>query len=125
MIGFAAREVTNTTIAPVAIPRFMGIVNESFGGYNQTNMTTPNFTGAITNTLMVYPDTMGVLAYLIIALIPFAMMWISHGNTKMASVVGLFVIGFVGAFIGGVYLVAGVIFIVLSVVTTIWGLYKP
>jgi len=120
-----AREITNTTISPIVIPRFMQIVNESFGGYNETNMTTPNFTGSITHTLMIYPDSMGIIAYLIIALIPFAMMWISQGNAKMASVIGLFVIGFIGAFIGGVYLVAGVIFIILSLVTTLWGLYRP
>jgi hypothetical protein len=124
LIGIA-REMTNVTIAPIDIPRFMDIMNESFGGMNQTNQTIPNFTGAIRNTLMVYPDSMGVLAYLIIALIPFSMMWISHGNTKMASVVGLLVIGFIGAFVGGVYMAAGVLFIGISVAATLWGLYKP
>lgn len=124
LLGFA-REVANVTIAPIAIPRFPGIINESFGGAAPVvNFTRPDITNATVNTLMIYPDAIGIMAYIIIALIPFAMMVISQGNTKMASIVGCIVMAFVGLYVGGVYLTVGWIIIALTVVVTIYGIFK-
>lgn len=118
------REIANTTIAPILIPRFTKIMNESFGGNASVNVTRPNWTGALIDTLMVYPDAMGQIAYLIIILIPFAMMWISNGNMKMASVVGLLVGGFAWAFLPATYVTASYICITISVAAGIWGIFK-
>ena len=122
---YIPREIANTTINPILIPRFMNIINSTFGGFQQVNVTRPNWTNATTNTLMTYPDAMGIMAYLIIILIPFAMMWISNGNMKMASVVGLLVGGFAWAFLPATYVSASYICIVISVAAGIWGLMRP
>jgi len=123
-ILFIARAVANQTIAPVAVPRLPDIFNSTFGGFNQTNNTNPNWTSTVYNILSVYSDQMGPPAFLLIALIPFGMMWISNGNMKMAGVVGLFVGGFVLAFLPASYQAGAILCIVISVVTTLWGLFK-
>jgi hypothetical protein len=123
--GFLVREVATVNVSPILIPRFMNIVNNSFGGAAPvTNFTRPNWTSSIFDTLMIYPDAIGVMAYLIITLIPFSMMWISNGNMKMAAVVGLLVGGFVMAFLPATYVTAAYICITISIVSGIWGLVK-
>ena len=119
------REVANTTIAPILIPRFPAIINDTFGGNVSVNVTRPNWTSAIINTIMVYPDAMGFIAYVIMWLIPFAMMFISQGNARMAAVVGCLTIAFAGFFIGGIYYTIGTVLILLTLVGVVVGLFRP
>lgn len=124
VIGIA-REVANVTIAPVLIPRFPTIINDTFRGNQTVNFTRPVWQDAILNTLMIYPDAVGSMAYLIICIIPFAMMWISNGNMKMAAVVGLIVSLFVFAFLPATYVTAGYFCFVISFVSAVWGIFRP
>jgi uncharacterized membrane protein len=119
------REVANTTIAPVLIPRFPTIINNTFGGNVSVNVTRPNWTSAIINTVLVYPDAMGLVAYVILWLIPFAMMFISQGNARMAAVVGCLTIALAGFFIGGTYYIIGSALILLTLVGVVVGLFRP
>lgn len=73
---------------------------------------------------MIYPDAIGVMAYLIIALIPFAMMWISQGSARMAAISGLIVIGFVAFFLPANYMIAAYLCIITTTAATAYGLYK-
>lgn len=126
MVGFIGviREVANTTIAPVPIPRFISIINETFGGNVSVNVTRPNWTAAIINTVMVYPDAMGVIAYVIMWLIPFGMMFISQGNARMAAIVGCITLGLAGMFIGPQYYLIATILIVLTLGGVVIGLFR-
>jgi len=118
------REVANTTIAPILIPRFPAIINDTFGGNVSVNVTRPNWTSAIINTIMVYPDAMGFIAYVIMWLIPFAMMFISQGNARMAAIVGCLTIGLAGFFIGPQFYLIGSILILITLVGVVVGLLR-
>ena len=118
------REVATDPIATISLPRFIPIINDTVGGWNETNQTIPNWTSATYNTLMVYPDFMGATAIMIIALIPFSMLWISHGNAKMASIIACITIGFLGAFIGGGILAMAVVVIGAVLTAHLMGVFK-
>lgn len=124
MIIGVVRQVATETIAPILIPRFSEVINSSFGGWIQTNVTPANWTVTIFQTISVYPDAMGAIAFLILALMPFAMMWISHGNMKMAGIVGVLIGGFLLAYLPAGYQAGAIICICISIVATMWGLFK-
>jgi hypothetical protein len=124
VIGVAVRAVETETIAPILVPRAAQLINESFGGAYPTNQTQPEWANAIFNTISIYPDAMGTIAFLILAIMPFAMMWISNGNMKMAGIVGLITGGFVLAFLPAGYQAGAILCMVISAVSTLWGLYK-
>jgi hypothetical protein len=120
-----ARPIANVTITPVPVPRFMDLLNHTFGGYNQSVTAAPNWTGTISDVLLVYPDFFGATALLIVAMLPFVMMWISQGNMKMAGVTGLLTCALIFPFIPATYQAVAIILICMNVVILAWGLYKP
>jgi hypothetical protein len=73
---------------------------------------------------MIYPDALGVMAYVIISLIPFAMMWISQGNARMAVIVGLIEIAFIANFLPESFIYAASGVIVVTIAATLIGLYR-
>lgn len=125
--------MANVTITPVPLPRFFPILNQSFGGFNQfnvstnasTNITVPNWTFAFMNTIGVYTDYFGNVALLILALIPFAMMYISQGNMKMSVIVGIISCVVVFPFISFTYQILVGALVALEVSILIYGLVKP
>jgi hypothetical protein len=100
-----------------ALTRLLG-----FGNVESTD--TPNWSGAPPEIVGVYTDYMGPIAFLLIFLIPFGMIWMSHGNMKLLAVVGCITGLFVFQYLPANYTAAAVICIVVSVAAGIWGVFK-
>ena len=77
-----------------------------------------------TNALQIYPDLLGPIAYLMIFLIPYAMLWISNGDTKLISILGMITSLFVFVYVKGAWQVAAVLVFILSLVTVMWRIYR-
>jgi hypothetical protein len=118
------RQVANETVAPIPIPRFADLVNQSFGGALPGNSTPANWTNIIYNSVMIYPDMIGVLAFVLLSAMPFGMMWIAHGNMKMAGIIGLFTGLFLFRYLPAGFQAGAIMCIVISAVATVWGLMK-
>lgn len=124
LIGIAAREIATVNLSQIANPRLPSLINETFGGWAQTNQTNPQWTSALYSTIMVYFDQLGGLAFIILVLIPFAMMLISHGNMKMTGITGLILSALVFIYLPATYQIAAVIMFVIMFATLLWGLFK-
>lgn len=118
------RQIANVTVAPIPVPRLPDVINQSFGGAGPMNSTPANWTSIIYNSVMVYPDMIGILAFAMLSAMPFGMMWISHGNMKMAGVLGIFTGLFLFRYLPAGFQAGAIVCIVISVVATIWGLLK-
>jgi PKD repeat protein len=90
---------------------------------NTSNMT-PRWSEAPLELMEVYTDYMGPIAFLIVFLIPFGMMWLAHGNMKLLSILGLITCAFVFLYLPANYAAAAVICIVISLTTLLWSLFK-
>jgi uncharacterized membrane protein YphA (DoxX/SURF4 family) len=67
---------------------------------------------------------MGPIALLIIFLIPFGMIWMSHGNMKLLSILGFITCLFVFWYLPANYAYAAWICMGISCVGFMWGLWK-
>jgi len=117
------RNMAVTPLATVPIERLNNITEALFGGWNETNQT-PNWEPVITNSVAVYTDFLGPVAFLLIFLIPFGMMWLAHGNMKLLSILGIIVGLFVNAYLPANYAAAAIICIVVAAATLVWSLFK-
>jgi PKD repeat protein len=117
------RDMAVTPLATVPIERLNNITEALFGGWNETNQT-PQWEPIITNSVAVYTDFLGPVAFLLIFLIPFGMMWLAHGNMKLLSILGIIVGLFVNAYLPANYAAAAVICIVVAAATLVWSLFK-
>ena len=120
----APRIMANETIATVATPHFANVSAYFINGTNETSAP-PDYGMWFTNAIQVYPDFIGPIAYLLIFMIPFAMIWISNGDTRLICVLGLITGAFVFAFLPSTWVAASVIIMVVSVVALIWRLTRP
>lgn len=118
----ASREMASVPIETIPLPRWGNITN-LIGGYNQTN-STPDWSPNVMGILSVYPDYLGPAALVMMFSIPFFMMWLSHGNMKLIGFIGLVVGVFVFAYLPPNYMLASIIFIIISSVAILWGLFK-
>lgn len=120
----ASRVMANTTISTLATPHFGNVSAYFINGTNET-AAPPDYGMWFTNAIQIYPDLMGPIAYLLIFIIPFAMLWISNGDTRLISILGLITGLFIITFLGGTWVAAAVIIIVVSVVALIWRIMRP
>lgn len=123
MIISVARQMAAVPIPTIPESRFGNVTSMFFNGTNQTSQP-PNWTPGITQLISIYPDFMGPIAFLLIFLIPFGMIWMAHGNMKMLGILGMLVGVFVFAYLPSNFVAAAVICIVVSLAGTIWGLLK-
>ena len=124
MITGATRVMANDTIATIATPHFGNVSAYFINGTNETSGP-PDYGMWFSNALQVYPDFIGPIAYLLIFLIPFGMIWIAHGDTRLLCILGLITGAFVLAFLPSTWVAAAVIIMVISVVALIWRLARP
>ena len=84
----------------------------------------PNWSAVPLELMEVYTDYMGPIAFLIIFLIPFGMMWLAHGNMKLLAILGLITCGFVFLYLPANYQAAAVVCMLVSIATGVWSLFK-
>mgnify|MGYP003613847305 CR=1 FL=1 len=117
------RQMATETLATIALPRWSNVTDGLIGGYNES-VQTPDWAPSILGILSVYVDFLGPLALVLMFSIPFFMMWLSHGNMKLIGFLGLMVGGFVFVYLPSNYMLAALIFIVISAAGLLWGLFK-
>jgi hypothetical protein len=117
ILAYTARVKANisTTVPTIAVERFNNIT-DSWGGYNATNSSVPNFGSMILSIVSVYPDAVGQLAWVILFALPFIMMWITNADMVPAGVIGIFFGVYIFAFIGSQYGYVAVAFLINRVV---------
>lgn len=123
MIIAAAREMAAATIPTISSARFDNATVLFFNASNEST-SPPNWTAGAQTLLGVYPDFLGPVAYLLFFLIPFGMIWMSHGETKMASILGLLTGAFVLAFLPPNWYAAAIMVMAISGVAILWKLYR-
>lgn len=126
MILATAREMAVSTIATIPQSRYTNVTTLLFNGSaNQTSpATVPNWSSAIVNLVSIYPDFLGPIAYLLIFLIPFGMMWMAHGNMKLLGILGFITGVFVFAFLPANFTAAAILCMGVSLAGAIWGVFK-
>lgn len=117
----------NTTaadmISNISASRFTNITNE-WGGYANDTVSAPNWGTALYQIVSVYPDFLGQIAWLIIFLIPFAMMWVGHADVVPAATIAIFFGLYVVAYIGNQYFWMGIVMMMVGLATVLWSLYN-
>ena len=124
MILAVPRIMANDTIATIATPHF---ANVSAYFINTTNETSeaPDFGMWVNNSIQIYPDFLGPIAYLLIFFIPFGMIWMSNGDTRLLCVLGLITGLFVIMFLQSSWVAAAAIVMLVSAVALVWRLIRP
>lgn len=120
-----ARATSNASqaIQNISVVRFENFT-EQWGGYSNATTQAPNWGHIVYSTVMAYPDFMGQLAWLVLFMIPFMMMWITFSDIIPVAIVGIFFGLYVFAYIGSQYQGLAVVMIALSVCGVIWGLWQ-
>jgi hypothetical protein len=117
----------NTTaadmISNISATRFTNITEE-WGGYANDTVGAPNWGTALFQIVNVYPDFLGQIAWLIIFLIPFAMMWVGHADVVPAATIAIFFGIYIVAYVGNQYFWMGIVMSVIGISTVLWSLYQ-
>lgn len=120
----APRIMANDTIATIATPHYANVSSYFVNGTNESSAP-PDFGNWAIESIKVYPDFIGPIAYLLIFLIPFGMIWVAHGDTRLICVLGLITGAFIVLFLPATWAAAAVIVMAISVVALIWRLMRP
>lgn len=121
-INLTPRPWATGTITPIPTFRLMNITN-TFGG-NQTTVEGPNFGMLIWNSVSVYSDSVGMIAYVIFFAIPFIMMWIVQSDMTLPAIIGMMFSLYVFARLPEQYILFAVGCFVICVAALLWSLYK-
>jgi hypothetical protein len=116
------RPNSTITIAQVPNPR-LTIVNNLWGGYTNTT-DAPNWGLLVWNSLMVYQDAIGQIAWVILFAIPFIMMWIVQADTMLPGIIGILFSFYVFAKLPAQYVMFGIGALCISIAACIWSLLK-
>jgi hypothetical protein len=121
----AARITSNASnvIANISTDRFENFT-EQWGGYSNETVGAPNWGLIVQSVVQVYPDFLGQMAWLVLFLIPFMMMWVAFSDIIPVAIVGIFFGLYVFAYIGTQYQGLAVLFIGISVAGVLWGLWQ-
>jgi hypothetical protein len=116
------RPTSTITIAQIPNPR-LTIVNSLWGGYTNTT-DAPNWGLLAWNSLAVYQDAIGQIAWVILFAIPFIMMWIVQSDMTLAAIVGMLFSLYVFAKLPSQYVVFAVGAFCICLAALLWSLYK-
>ena len=123
----AAAHRSNTTainhIDNITSLRYENLTAQWGGSLNETNVS-PNWGRMIFETVNVYPDYLGQIAWLILFGMPFIMMWIAHADMTAAAVVGFIIGVYVVGFLGSQYMGLGIAMMCIAVAAEIWSLLQ-
>ena len=109
-----------TNISTVRFDNF----TEQWGGYSNTTTDAPNWGAMVWATVSVYPDFMGQMAWLILFIIPFLMMWVAFNDLFPVAIIGIFFGAYIFNFVGYEWQGLGILFIGLSITGVLWGLWQ-
>lgn len=118
----ATANITNV-IQNISTVRFENFT-EQWGGNSPTFNGSPNWGNIVWATVQVYPDFVGQIAWFMLFVIPFMMLWISQGEAVPAAVIGLFFGLYVFAYIGSQYQILGIAIAMVSIATVIWSIWQ-
>ena len=118
------RIMATDTIQTVATPHFANVSAYFINGTNET-AAPPDYKMWFMNAVQIYPDLLGPIAYLLIFFIPFGMIWMANGDTRILCILGFLTGPFVILYIGGGWAAAAAIIMLVSVVALIWRLTRP
>ena len=120
-----ARATSNASqaIANISTVRFDNFTAQ-WGGYSNATTDAPNWGMMIWATVNVYPDFMGQMAWMILFMIPFLMMWVAFSDIIPVAIIGIFFGLYVFAYVGVQYQNLAILFIGLSVAGVLWGLWQ-
>lgn len=124
IVDAAPRINATETIATIATPHFANVSSYFINGTNES-YGPPSFKDWGVEGVNVYVDIMGPIAYLLIFFIPFGMIWMAHGDTRLLSILGLITGAFVLAYLPSTWAAAAGIVIVAAIVSLIWRLMRP
>jgi hypothetical protein len=117
----------NTTpadvIANLSSQRFANLTAE-WGGFSNTTNTSPNWGRVMWEVVSVYPDAVGPIAWFVLFLIPFIMMWITHADLLPAALVGIFFGLYVFVYIGDQYYWLGLLMIGVAIAAVLLSVYQ-
>jgi len=111
-------------ITTIATPHFANVSAYFINGTNETSAP-PDYGMWFTNAIWVYPDLIGPIAYLLIFFIPFGMIFMSHGDIKLISILGLLTGPFIILYLAGPWVAAAALVILASIVGLVWRLTRP
>lgn len=120
----APRIMANDTIATIATPHFSNVSAYFINGTNETSAP-PDYGMWFTNAIMLYPDFIGPIAYLLIFFIPFGMIFMSHGDIRIISVLGLMTAPFIIYYLSGPIVAAAFLVIFGALIGLVWRLTRP
>jgi PKD repeat protein len=121
--GSHPRQMAATVIPTIPNEHYLPILGMLAMGEEETTAI-PNWSALPLELMGVYTDYMGPIAFLIIFLIPFGMMWLAHGNMKLLAILGLITCGFVFLYLPATYQAAAIMCMLVSIAAGLWGLFK-
>lgn len=116
------RPTASVTIAKIPVDRIHNVTAQ-FGGYNNTTAL-PNMGQIVQNSVGVYPDSIGVAAYVILFSIPIIMAWFVSGDIAVTAILGIFIFSYAFLYIPSAYQVVCIGGIAVSIAALIYSLYK-
>ena len=114
----AANVITN-----ISVPRWDNLTG-AWGGYSNTTVTAPDWGIILWQVVNVYPDYVGQLAWILLFLLPFAMMWITHADMTPTAIVGIFFGLYVFAYIGTQYAYTAIVFMAIAFSAILWSMWR-
>jgi hypothetical protein len=76
-------------IANISTIRFENI-SAAWGGWTDNQTGSPDWGRILWEVVSVYPDSVGMIAWVVLFSIPFLMMYLAHADMVPAAVVGIF-----------------------------------
>jgi len=124
LLGLPYRENASAA-APIPTINTIRLTNftNAYGG-NQSINGTPEFDIMISQPIHVYPDLLGMSAWVILFSYPFLMIWVAHSDMRLAGVVGAIMGLYISLFIPSQYLLIGVACITIGIAVTAWGIMQ-
>lgn len=125
IMGWASRAMANPaeTVPTLNVDRLTNITN-SWGG-NATNVSVvPDFGTLISTVVGIYPEHVGVLAWVVLFALPFIMMWITNSDMVPAGVIGIFFGAYIFGFVGSQFAYVGIVFIVIAISSIVWSMWQ-
>jgi len=124
IMNLAARIMANATnvIANISSARFENFT-AAWGGNDPNFTSIPDWEAGLWSIAVVYPDTVGQIAWFILFSIPFLMMWINHSDMLPAAIVGIFMGLYIIGFVGTQYFGIGIALIALAVTSVVWSVW--
>jgi hypothetical protein len=100
-------------IPNISTIRFENITG-AWGGWTDNQTGSPDWGLMLWNIVSVYPDAMGLVAFVILFSTPFIMMWLAHADMVPAAILGIFFGLYVFAFIPDNYSYIAIAMIMLA-----------